>query len=246
MPSLRTLALLAVALGLILAAPAAGGAAQNSVPPAEAAGDGAPQVIPSIVNTRIARAHAALQRASSYMDGKQVTKVAAALNVARANGTYAWNAAKYVIKTTPPTPAGDVVPDGTGAGGALYAGPEDTAFAVLSLQHDVVSTVVGLMTQANAKSPSLRRSWLNAIVSSQATRNAAVAFIHSRKPPGPTWVTVMPNVVPLVNDELKDLNGRMKMTGFTGTLHRSLVKARKRAIKTRTLVNKYWPPAPAD
>jgi hypothetical protein len=245
MRSLRTLAPLAVALGLIVAAPAAGGAVQNGGPPVEAAGDGAAPLIPSIVNTRIVRAQAALRRASRHADRRQPAKLVGALNSARAQARYAWNAANYVIRTTPPSPAGDALPDGTEAAAGAYAGREDTAFAALSLQHDVVATTVGLMTQVDAKTKALRTSLINAISSSQAVRNRAVAFIHTRKLPG-TFPTVMPNLVPLANDEVRELNGRMKMTGFAGTLRKSLLKSRLRAVKTRKLVNKYWPPAPAD
>jgi hypothetical protein len=245
MRSLRTLAPLAVVLGLIVAAPAAGGAARSAAPPAEAAGDAPAALIPSIVNTRIVRAQAALRRARAYSDSAQTTKAVAALNVATAQAGFAWNAAAYVIRTTPPTAGDDAVPDGDAAAGAAYAGREDTAFAALSVQHDVVATTVGLLTQAGGKNTALRKSWVNAISSSQAVRNRAVAFIHTRKLPG-TFPTVMPGLVPLANDEVKELNGRIKLTGFTGTLRKSLLASRVRAVKTRTLVNRYWPPVPAD
>jgi hypothetical protein len=240
----RTLAPLAAALGLIVAVPVAGGALRGSDPSAHAAGSGAAPLIPSIVNTRILRTQAALARAGRYADHGQTAQSIAALNAARAQAKFAWNAAKYVIKTSPPSPAGDALPDGDPAASA-YAGREDTAFAALSVQHDVVATTTGLITQVGAKNKALRKSWINAISSSQATRNAAVAFIRTRKLPG-TFPTVMPNLVPLVNDELKELNGRMKMTGFNGTLRKSLLNSRTRALKTRRLVNRYWPPAPAD
>jgi hypothetical protein len=257
MRSLRTLAPLVVALGLIVAAPAAGGSGQNTGPPAEAAGTPPPPVIPSIVNTRIVRAQAALVRAAKYTDANQLPQAVTALNSASANAVYAWNAAKYVIRSTPP-PADDALPDGDEATGA-YAGPEDTAFAALSVQHDVIDTTVGLLTQANAKNVAVRKSWVNAIAKSQAARNAAIAYIHKLAPPptddgvgadgpdaGALWPTVMPGLVPLANDEIKQLNGRMKMTGFTGTLRKSLLASRTRSVKTRTLVNRYWPPVPAD
>ena len=244
MRSLRTLAPLAVALGLIVAAPAAGGAPQNAGPPAHAAGGGAAPLIPSIVNTRIVRAQAALGRASGYADSGQPAKAVGALASARAQARFAWNAAAYVIRTSPPSVVGDALPDGTG-GGSAYAGREDTAFAALSVQHDVVATTVGLMTKVGAKNKALRTSWVKAISSSQAVRNRAVAFIHTRKLPG-SFPTVMPGLVPLANDEIKELNGRMKMTGFTGALRKSLLASRTRTVKTKTLVNKYWPPVPAD
>jgi hypothetical protein len=245
MRSRRTLVPLVVALGLILAAPAAGGAARNAAPPAEAAGDGAAPLIPSIVNTRIVRAQAALGRAARSADSGQTAKIVTELNTASAQARYAWNAASYVIKTSPPTAGDDAVPDGDAAAGAVYAGREDTAFAALSVQHDVVATTIGLMTQAGGKNKALAKSWIKAISSSQAVRNRAVAFIHTRKLPG-TFPTVMPGLVPLANDEVKELNGRIKLTGFSGALRKSMVASRLRAVKTRKLVNKYWPPVLGD
>jgi hypothetical protein len=243
MSLLRTLAPLAAALGL-LALPAAGGAAQSVTPPAHADGGGAPAVIPSIVSTRIAHAQAALGRASRFADSSQATKAAGQLNVARAQLRSAWNATKYVIKTSPPSVAGDVFPDGGAAAGPVYAGREDTAFAFLSAEHDLVTTAVGLMTKPGAKSKVLRTSWLNAIAGSQALRKSAVAYIHKLKAPG-TFPAVMPGLVPFINDEVKQLSGRLKLIKFKGLTRKSLLAARTRDIHTRKLVNRYWPPAPA-
>ncbi|HEU4865606.1 MAG TPA: hypothetical protein VFT76_05095 [Actinomycetota bacterium] len=244
MRSRRTLAALAVALGLIAAVPAAGGAVRSG-PRAGPDGDGAAALIPSIVQTRIDRAQAALRQAAGSADNGQAAKVVAGLKTASSQARYAWNAAAYVIRTSPPSVAGDAFPDGNAGAATAYAGREDTAFAALTLQHDVVVATVGLMTQPGAKNKALRKAWVNAISSSQATTNRAVGFIHTRKLPG-TFPAVMPGLVPLANDEIKELNGRMKMTGFTGSLRTSLLASRARGVKTRKLVNKYWPPVPAD
>jgi hypothetical protein len=245
MRSRRHITLLAVALGLIAAVPAAGGTARGITPSAGADGTAAAPVIPSIVQTRIVRAQAALRRANAFADSGQTGNQIASLNTASAQARFAWNAAVYVVKTSPPSVAGDAFPDGDAAAGGAYAGREDTAFAAISVQHDVVATTVALMTQAGAKKTALRKSWVKALSTAQAVRNKAVAFIHTRKLPG-TFPAVRPGLVSLANDEVKELNGRMKMTGFTGTLRKSLLASRTRAVKTRTLVNRYWPPVPAD
>ncbi|HEU4865273.1 MAG TPA: hypothetical protein VFT76_03395 [Actinomycetota bacterium] len=245
MRSRRNIVLLAVALGLIAAVPAAGGAARQLAPSPGADGTAAAPLIPSIVQTRITRAQAALRRANTFADSGQTAKQIASLNTASAQARFAWNAAVYVVKTSPPSAAGDALPDGDAAAGAAYAGREDTAFAAISVQHDVVATTVALMTQAGAKNAALRKSWVKAISTAQAVRNKAVAFVHTRKLPG-TFPAVMPGLVPLANDEIKELNGRMKLTGFNGSLRTSLLASRIRAVKTRRLVNKYWPPVPAD
>ena len=61
----------------------------------------------------------------------------------------AWTATKWVIKTTPPAPppvddrAG--ASGGTPAGDSTYGAPPDTALAVLTLQHDVIVTSLGMV-----------------------------------------------------------------------------------------------------
>ena len=99
----------------------------------------------------------------------------------------------------------------------------------------------GSVQVRGAKNAALRKSWIKALSSSQATRNKAVAFIHTRKLPG-TFPAVMPNLIPLVNDEVKELNGRMKMTGFTGTLRKSLISSRviARASTTTSVRKEPW------
>lgn len=258
MPSFRFLALAAVAAALIVVAPAigdSGAARQSAVPPAQAAGGDIPPPLPSLVNTRLVRSQAALGRATAAFDENQAAQAVVPIGAAVDNLTKAWSAEKYLIQTTPP-PVEDAISDGDPVVGT-YAGPEDTAFAALSVQHDVVTTAVGLMTQPSAKNVALRKSLINAVAGTQAVRNAAVAYIHTLAPPaedaiidgpdaGALWPTVMPNLVPHANDEIKQINGRLKMTGFSGTLRTSLLNSRTRAVKTRTLVNTYWPPVPAD
>ena len=236
---LRTLLPLAAALGFVSGVPAAGGA-----PPATAAGGGAPALTPAIVATHLARAEAALARTLRFADQGQATKVPRELKTAQLQARYAWNAAAYVIKTSPPSVAGAAFPDGNGGTGPAYAGREDTAFAALGVYHEIVATTTGLVTQSGGKSKALRTSWVRAIAISQAARNGAVRYIHKLKSPG-TFPTVMRGLVPLVNDEMKQLNGRMKLTGFTGPLRTSLLRARTRDVTTRKLVNTYWPPVPS-
>jgi hypothetical protein len=236
MKSLRTLIPLALVLGLVLAAPGAGG----SAPEAHASGTGAPPVAPSLVNFRIVRVEATLQRARDYGNANtaQLSKAASALAVARAQTTSAFNSAKYLIKTMPPTPAGDALDDAV-----VYGGPEDAAFAVLSLQHDLI-TAAGEMI-ASTTNKALRKSWFSAIAAGQAKRAVLVSFIHSHKPANPNWATVMPGLVPQLNDEVKLINGKLVATKAKGKLRKAMVAVRKQATKTRANVNKYWPPAPA-
>jgi hypothetical protein len=244
MRSLRTLAVPALALGLVLAALVAG-AAWATVRPAEATGSSAVAPLPSIVNTRIVRAEATLARMGASADANQLSKVPSRLSNALGQTADAWGAAKYVIRTTPPTPAGDAVDDGNGGAAGAYAGPEDTAFAVLSLQHELIAATATMINKSAAKTASLRKSWFKTIVSAQNRRNAAIAFIHKRKPADPTWATVMPGLLPQLNDEAKELSGDVATTKANRTLRKSMLAVRKNALKTRGLIKKYWPPVPA-
>jgi hypothetical protein len=258
MPSFRFLALVAVAAALVVVAPAigdSGAARQSAVPPAEAAGGDAAPLLPSIVNTRLVRAQAALGRATANFDENLAVQAVVPMGAAVDNLTKGWNAEKWVIQTTPPPPADDAFPDGDG-GAVVYAGPEDTAFAVFSAQHDLVSTSVGMMETANA---ALLKRLSSAISSVQATRTAAINYIHSIAPPpeddaaivdgtegGATWATVMPTLVPLLDDEIQQVSGRLALYKFSASAKTALVNARSRAQNAKALVNQYWPPVTDD
>jgi hypothetical protein len=252
MVSLRKLALPGVAAALIVAAPAvanSGGGAQTA-PPAHADGGDAAPIYPSIVNTRLVRAEASLSRATDAVDEGQPAQGAAPVDAAVANMSAAWSAEEYVIKTAPPTPTGDAFSDGSGAAGPAYAGPEDTGFAVLSAEHDVISTAVGIAEQSNA---ALSKSVLNAINTMQNSRTAAIKYIHKIAPPpvgdgtgaGSTWDGVMPGYVAVLDDEIQQLKGRLALTKFPAATKTALTKARVKASDTKALINQYWPPVPA-
>lgn len=244
MRSLGSFLSLAVTLGLVLAAPSASGA-PGPDPSAQVDGDAAAAVLPSVANSRIVRAEATLVRAGVYADANQRNEAAKRITVARARTTQAWNAAKWLIVTTPPSSGGDGVGDGTAAGAGPYAGPEDTAFAVLSLQHDLVAGAVQMIVQADGKNKVLRKAWVDAIVAGQVKRKTAIAFIHKRKKPN-IWGTVMPGLVPELTDEIKMINGKIAAARPKGALRKSMLAARSRALKARKLINKYWPPVPGD
>src|SRR4029079_13364533 len=88
----------------------------------------------------------------------------------------AWQATKYVIKTTPPPPppvddrAGT---SGGAVGGTGFASPPETSMAVFSLQHDLVAHAAGLLGSdagLNAR--------LTAVMEKTAKRrDAAIAYI---------------------------------------------------------------------
>ena len=252
MRSLKVLAAAVAAIGLVAAAPAAAG------PPAHiAGGDAGPLLYPSIVNVRLVRTEAALERAVEFVDTAQVDKAVAQLSVARIQLRKAWTGAKYVIDTAPPPVAADGAV-GRSSGGAIpgaspYADQYATGLAVISLQHDVAATAFGLIEGANT---ALLSSLSTTIFAALNGRDTAIAYFHSKDTPaGPArangtpivagWGSVMPQAIPLLGDELQQINGIQKGTISLG-VGRVLRAAELQDLKTQQTLNQFWPPAPAE
>ena len=273
MPSLKVvvpLGLAAVLVGLVAVAPAATSSGSDSMPTAYrgpvatvSGGDAGPLVFPSIVNVRLVRAEAALARATTLVDRGQASKAVVDLKAARTNMAKAWVAAKYVIKTTPPPVATDgaVAHSSGGApAGPSYASPEDTAFAVFSLEHDVVTTSLGLLDAGDA---TLNRALPATVTAAAITRDAAIAYIHSIPAPpvagaggerasasgapvASGWGTTMPNLIPLLDDEIQAIKGTRSMNPtFSTGIRTFLTTVRVQDQATEAAINKFWPPVPA-
>jgi hypothetical protein len=231
---------------------------------ASGGGGGAPLVYPSIVNVRLVRAEAALARAATWIDQGQGTNAMPELTIARSNMTKAWSAAKYVIKTTPPPVATDgsfAHASGGAPAGPSFASPEDTAMAVFGLQVDVVTTSVGLL---DSSSPKVRTALFGAIQAALDARDSAITYIHSIPPPpvagaggvhaeasggavASGWGTTMPNLLPLLDDEIQVIKGTRKLNPTLPTTTQNvLINSRVRDTTTEATINRYWPPLPAD
>jgi hypothetical protein len=186
--------------------------------------------------------------------------------------TAAWTAAKYVIETAPPpvAEAGAVARISgaePAAGASAFAAPEDTAFAVLTLQHTIVTTGVGLIDTLDADSatlPYLRKLVRGAL----KARNAAITYIHAiPAPPAPpeaaavpqaktsgaepvaggAWATVMPNLVPLLDDEIQVMTGMAAINPTLSAKTQRLLTGWSNSVAaTEIRVNTYWPPLPAE
>jgi hypothetical protein len=252
---LKLLAPLALAVGLVAAAPASG------APPAQAAGgDVGVLAYPSIVNVPLLRAQNALARAVDYNDDAQPDKAIAALKAARINMSNAWLGAKYVIEHAPPPVAGaddvTLVPPA----GAALAGPEDTAFAVLTLQHAAATTAVGLINTAKG---TVLSALSTTIFAAMNQRDAAIKYINAIPAPPPatddsvdaqasggavggSWATVMPGAVPQLDDEIQQINSMQENKALSSGSRRVLNAAELQATKTEKTVNQLWPPLPAD
>ena len=258
---------LALAAGLVAAAPAAA-APDPTAPSAKAAGSPTIELIyPSIVQVRIGRTERALERATKRYEDGDAALAAPTLKVVRRQLAAAWRGAKYVIRTTPPPPptedravprrrakaSGDPV-------GPTYATPAETAFAVLSLQHDVAAATVQLVDGAHG-------AGLNALSTTLYLtldrREAAIEDIHILAPPVPPeedrvrgrvsqdeeapvgFETVMPNTIGQFDDELQAIEGtKSDATDLTAGGRRLLNAAGPQILRTKATVNTYWPPIP--
>jgi hypothetical protein len=267
MRSMRAALALVLAVGVAAVAPAVAGA--KSSPTAKAAGgDVVALVYPSLVKTRVARAHRALDRAGRKIDNGQGTLAAAALKVVRRQSAAAWRGAKYIIRTTPPPPPADDAlyrPGAHASGGApvgpTLAAPADTAVLVLGLLHDVSSEMIQQTDGAHGTGLNAISTTLNW---SNDKRDAAMAYILSVAPPAPpaddaafrpqarksggapvvtTFDTVMPNLITDFTDEIQGIEGLTSdATDLTAGGRRLLNAAETQVEKSMAFVNTNWPP----
>jgi hypothetical protein len=252
MRSFKAIAAIAAVLGLIAAAPAA------AAPPAHAAGGDAGTVLyPAIVNVRLVRTEAALQRAVEFADTGQIAQAVAQLTVVRSQMRLAWTGAKYVIDTAPPPVAGDGAvgqASGGAVGGSPYADQYATALAVFNLQHDVAAMAVGLTDTGGT---TLLASLSTTLFAALNGRDTAIAYVHSIDIPAPPadaraagapiaggWASTMPGAGSMLDDEIQQIEGALKGTVSAGVA-RVLRAAEFQDIKTQRTINQYWPPLPA-
>jgi hypothetical protein len=251
----KALAPLALVVGLVAAS------AATAAPPAHiAGGDAGPPTYPSLVNVRLVQAQKALDRAFDYQGNGETDKAAVALRNARTAMTKAWTGAKYYIEHAPPPPvAGDdgvaIITGGAVGGASPYASPQDTAFAVFSVQHQVETTAMGMIDTASG---ALLNSVSTSIFAAMNARDAAIKYIHAIPAPpvagddsvdakasggaiASTWATVMPNLVFQLDDELQQIDA---MGTLSAGKRRVLNAAELQATRTEKNVNAWWPPAP--
>jgi hypothetical protein len=242
------------------------------------AGGGAAPVYPALVNTEMVRVQKLLVDATAYQDEGQPDKAVAALTATRAHLRKAWTAEKYLIDNAPPpvaasssvakskavakpkaaAKAGATARASGGAvpGASPYADQYTTGVAVLSLDHDVASTAIGMLDGASGPLLAAANSTLFAALNAQDT---SIAYIHSKDVPPPaaasssvptsahasggaiagTWGTVMPGAAPFIDDELQQIRGVRASTPGQKPL---LDAAEVQDTKTASTMAKYWPP----
>lgn len=226
-------------------------------------------VVPSTVNIRLVRAEAALERATAAVDQGQEALAIPEIVGARDNMVKAWTAAKYIISQPPPPdpeappdpedppdptdpPEPPDPPDPADVEPGPYTAPADTAAAVLNLQHDVVTTSLGLL---DAAGPDLAATLRGTISGTMSARDAAINYIQTIAPPvaeegrvqaeasdapvGGTFDIVMPLFVPQLDDEILQTN-TTAMSASSPANFGGWVALKAGASKN--LINTFWPP----
>jgi hypothetical protein len=267
-PALLRLLSLAAAAGLLTASSAMA-SAPGAGPAAHASGGDPPPVIPAIVRTRVKRAGSALDRLSGNVDDGDAVAATSTGKVLCRQLAAAWRGVKYTIKHAPPPVAGDarVRParaHASGDGGAVapvVADPPTVGLAVFALQDDVVSGIVGLLDGASAPLVTALEPTLTCAL---AGRDAAIEDVHALAPAPAaddarvrahaagtegvvTFATVMPQVPPMLDDELQQIDALQADAGDLLPAGKRLLRAAEaRIMLTERRVNAYWPPVSAD
>jgi hypothetical protein len=264
-----------LAIGLVAASPAAAKSGSDDGQNVHASGGGGGVIVyPAIVNRRLLRGEKTLERAGDYADRDMPDKAITALLNARRNMYAAWRGAKYVIDHAPPPPveAGSIRRGGKihmsekGDIGGTPASPPDTAFVVLDYQHDVATTAFGLIDGAKGN---LLAAVNTTIFAALNRRDQAIAYIHTVAPPAPvqsgslrnrnpepvhvsgapvaaTFDTVMPGLVPELDDEIQQIEGQQDGGAVVPKGKSLLDRALLQVTKTERTVNQFWPPVVGD
>jgi hypothetical protein len=247
---------------------------------AAAGGDAGPPLYPSAVNVQMVGTEKQLDKAATYEDEGDTAKAVKALTAARSHMRKAWLAAKYIIDHAPPPVAGDgsvahvkVVQAKTvkratkvrahSSGGAVpgaspFADQYTTAVGVLTMQHDVVASMLGLIENADATLLPVVSSTLFAAMND---RDTAIAYIHTVAPPPVAgdgsvrarksdgvvdFSTVMPGVTPYVNDEADTIDNLAARVKLSPGRKRVLDAAQVQAIKTARTLGTFFPAPVGD
>ena len=261
-----------LALAVVATAPAA-----RATPPPTAQASGSDVVeltYPSIVKVPVARATRAMRRASRKIENDKPDEAARPLTVVRRQIAKAWRGAKYKIRTAPPPPAEDArsgrraSASGDGPTGPAYASPADTGFRVLTLQHDVAAELTQLLEDAPEASYDALATTLQFTL---GARDVAIADIVRLAPPAPsdedpdaddasvparasgdgpvvtTFETLMPDVVPQLDDEIDAIQAITSDSPELTEQARALLGAAGMQIEqTKAVVNLQWPPVPPE
>jgi hypothetical protein len=271
MRSLRAALPLAVAASLVAVTPAVAADAKAPAKAKASGGDVVALTYPSLVQVRIDRTERALERATRKIENNKPVDAATTLKVVRRQASAAWRGAKYIVRTAPPpVPEEDLASvrarkAGDPPAAGTYASPPETAFRVLSLQHDVASAMVALIDGSHGTGLNALSTTLNQV---NDRRDQALQYILSVEPPvppeepedlasarasqeeedaAPTFATVMPPYAAQLDDELQAIGGTTSdATDLTAGGRRLLNAANAQVTKTKSFVATNWPLLPPE
>jgi hypothetical protein len=147
--------------------------------------------------------------------------------------------------------------------GTAYADPVTTAMAVLGYQHTVATSAYGLLDGAKG---ALRDSVSTTIFAALNRRDEAIQWIHvnapappvddfrvatrraraSQEDAAPDFGTLMPGVIPDLDDELQQVNGLLNGGALTPGEKHIMGQAGVQVSSTEQTINTYWPPVVGD
>jgi hypothetical protein len=134
-----------------------------------------------------------------------------------------------------------------------------TSLGFFTLQHDVAASAAGLLGTRVV----LNTHLVQLLQANARLRDSAIAYIHSVEPPAPppedlagtsgapvgtTFATVMPSVLPLLDDEIVALQGTLatNQTTLPANVAAALRALITRDNATKNTINTFWPPLPPD
>ena len=207
----RTIALMALSVGLVAAGPAAAQPGGHHHGQGASAGGGD---VPSRVAKRVKRAERALDRASANADDGNDAAAASALNAVDKNLGAALKAAKRRV-----TASADNGPDAAGA--------------VAGAQHDVITEVSGLFDGADALVGDLNDS-LNAAIDGRDDLIATIAALSADDQQD--YVDVLQQIDSDVSDEIDGIDEALSDDTLTADAQSDLTAARDKLTATQTAV----------
>ena len=145
-----------------------------------------------------------------------------------------------------------------GAVGPAFADGVTAVFDVLTSQYSAATAAVGMAPDTKGDLLAKVKTTLNTAI---VVRNRLVKVVHAAAPPAPaedgrvhahasdgppTFDVVMPGLVVLLDDELQQMQAAAADNSVPSDSKAILTSAIAADKQIESLVNQYWPPAPAE
>jgi hypothetical protein len=145
-----------------------------------------------------------------------------------------------------------------GAVGPGFADGVTAVFDVLTSQYNAATAAIGMAPDTTGDLLNKVKTTLNTAI---VLRNRLVKVVHAAAPPAPagdgrvhahasdgppTFDVVMPGLIVLLDDELQQMQAAAADNSVPSDSKAILTKAIAADQQIESLVNQYWPPAPAE